>query len=252
MKNPSLIRKLFSFSHRFRLCCSSLLILLSFSGSGVVHAQSFSVSFPDTIAYGPAVDSTALSCWVNDYVTNLSGQPLVLDVVRVEDVTVIPGWSSAFCFQTCQIPEKDSIRATLSAGEAVNIAVHFEINSIPDSGTVLMKYKNANNPSEVVFQRFYGISYDATSAASPEGRANNIRCYPVPVRTGEHLYVDCRSSLPDGARLEILGLSGNKIVDVQLVQGINTLPADLPAGCYLYNVSAGNRVLRSGKLLVIP
>lgn len=183
------------------------LVFISAVCFGGLKAQSFTVSFPDTIVYGPAIDSSSLSCWINDDVINVSGSTLVLDVVRVENVTS-PGWTSAFCFQICSQPTVDSIRAVMAPNEVVNIAIHFIITGIPDSSTILMKFKNVNNPSEVIYQRFYGISQN-TAGINQNGDLSEVIVYPNPASTVLNLRFQNKAMV----HIELFNSEGKKVLE---------------------------------------
>lgn len=204
-------------------------------------AQSFTVSFPDTIVYGPAIDSSALSCWTNDDVINVSGTTLALDVVRVQNVTP-PGWSSAFCFQVCSQPSIDSIRAIMAPSEVVNIAVHFIITGVPDSSTILMKFKNANNPAEVIYQRFYGIS-QSTAGVNALFTANTLKLYPNPLAEGSNLNIELPSWLQDnGSQVLLICDMSGRMVWSEVLTGTDILsctPAILP-GIYTLSLQRSN------------
>lgn len=232
-----------------------LAVILLVLGSGKNStAQSFTVSFPDTFAYGPAIDSSALSCWTNDLVTNISGTTLVLDVVRVEDDTATPGWTSAFCFQACQAPFIDSLRTTMAPSEVVNMAVHFIITGVPDSGTILMKIKNVNDPSEVIYQRFYGSSNHGAGISSLNAANTDVKVYPLPIQTGQDfkmLIAENQYSSND-LSLEVYTIYANRIACVNdLSSGTNTLNLSLPGGSYFFCVTYKGIMIGTGKLIVV-
>jgi hypothetical protein len=218
-----------------------------------IFSQSFTAVFPDTIQYGPPIDGSALSCWTGDLVTNISGSPLDLDVVRVQDDTATPGWKSDFCFQTCQMPEIDSIRCTLAPSEIVNMAVHLVITATPDSGTVLMKIKNVINPAEVVYQRFYGISQLGLKANEGSAFRTNVNIYPSPVLSGNDFSMNILLAKKAGSlSLAVYNIFGGIVQSTNnLRAGNNTLNFNLAAGIYSYSLFSGSEKLTSGKLIVI-
>ncbi len=218
-----------------------------------IFSQSFTYAFPDTIAYGEPVSGSALSCWVGDTITNISGSILDLDVIRVQDDCATPGWTSAFCFQTCQIPEIDSIRCTMAVGETVNMAVHLIITALPDSGTVLMKIKNASNPSEVIFQRFYGVSQLGLKANEESASRSSVTIYPSPVLAGNEFHMNITNTKSAGQNISLLvyNIYGNIVSALKnLKEGNNTLNLDLAAGIYSYSLTSSGSKFYSGKLIV--
>ena len=229
----------------------SAIIVSVFCGN-VSSAQSFTVSFPDTFAYGPAIDSSALSCWTNDFVTNISGTSLVLDIVRVENDTATPGWTSAFCFQSCQAPFIDSLRTMMAPSEVVNVAIHFIITGIPDSGTILMKIKNVNNPSEVVYQRFYGSSLHGSGIFPVSNSKADVTVYPLPLLTGKDfsMFISANQFSLTDLSLAVYTIYGSKLASVNgLSKGTNTLNFNFPAGVYFFTIESKGSVISTGKLI---
>ena len=215
-------------------------------------SQSFQATFPDSIKYGEAIAGSTLSCWINNYVTNLTDSAIILDVVRVQDDIATPGWTSSFCFVTCQIPEIDSIRVSLAAHDSVNMAVHFIITDIPDSGTILMKIKNALNPTEVIYQWFYGISQMASGINSSGFTPGCSGIFPSPVRSGSVFSIQLSNiKTTNDAVLKIYSIYGNQLSNVpHLNPGINQFNCNLASGIYFYTVSTDGSPFYSGKLIV--
>jgi len=230
-----------------------LCIVLLALQSNQSRSQSFRATFPDTIKYGEAIQGSALSCWINNYVTNLTDSAIIFDVVRVQDDIATLGWISSFCFVTCQIPEIDSIRVSLAAHDSVNMAVHFIITDIPDSGTIVMKIKNALNPSEVIYQRFYGISQMASGINSSVFTPSSSGIFPSPVRSGSIFSIQLSNmKTTNDAVLKIYSVYGNQVSNVpHLNPGINQLNCNLASGIYFYTVSADGLQFYSGKLIVV-
>lgn len=213
----------------------SCAIFMSLFASMAAHGQTFSVSFPDTIGYGAAVDSNTVSLWNNDYVTNLTPDPLELDVVRVQNDTATPGWTSSFCFQYCNQYWVDSVRATLFPYEAVNIAMHFHVTSVPDSGSVLMMYRNVADTSEVHYQRFYAFT-------SPAGIQNNqtattLQLSPNPAHAHTTLRLNTRL---DNGTIIVYDFSGHVAMEIKGVSGTAFVISCENLANGIYFVSAGD------------
>ncbi len=229
-----------------------MLFFVALLSGSAVQSQNFSVSFPDTIVYGAALDSNTISCWVNDNVTNLTENPLVMDVVRVQNDTGTPGWTSSFCFQFCSLSGVDSIRATMQPNEVVNIAIHFHVTGIPDTGTVLMKFQNVNDTSEVIYQRFYGITTPASVGALTNASAGMVSCYPLPAQPQQEFTMNLEGQKFAGqtVTLEVYDVFGRKVAtEVGMHEGANKLNLDLSAGMYTYSLSVGKLVVDTGKLV---
>lgn len=227
----------------------SVLMIVCVIAVGAGRSQSLQLSFPDTIVYGPAQDSTTLSCWNNDFVTNLLNQPLVVDVVRVLDDTACPGWRSAYCFQFCSLPEIDSTRVTMGPKEAVNMAVHFMVTSQPDSGIVRMKIKNVNTPSEVYYQNFYAIT-QASSGINQAGQDLSIQIFPQPAISSEPVTI--RVGGGADAEMILLDVLGRPTGNVHhLRSGEQSIRLGLPSGLYTYRLINDLGIQSTGKVLVL-
>lgn len=230
----------------------TLVLIVALLGGTLVRSQSFTVSFPDTIAWGAAVDSSTLSCWIDDYVTNITENPITMDIVRVQNDTATPGWTSSFCFQFCSLPYVDSIRTTLLPNEAVNIALHFHVTGVPDSGSVLMKYQNVNNPSEVVYQRFYAFTSPTSAGPTLSDSAGQVTCFPSPIAGNQNFTMHLQGEKFAGKSmtLEVFDIYGRKVAsETGLHEGSNALNLDLPAGMYTYTIKSGEEVVHTGKLM---
>lgn len=216
-------------------------------------SQSFTVAFPDTVAYGDPVAGAALSCWVGDYVTNHSGASIVIDIVRVQDDNATPGWTSAFCFNACQMPSIDSMRSTLADNDSVNMAVHLIVTATPDSGTVIMKLKNVSNPSNVIYQRFHGVSRLASGVNEGSNAKASVNIYPSPIMAGNNFSMNIANPKNKGNEivLEVYNMFGSIVYkENDLKEGKNTLRLDLPTGIYSYSLGNGSAKFTFGKLVV--
>jgi hypothetical protein len=219
-----------------------------------LRAQSLSVSFPDTVRWGAAIDSSAISFWTNDIVTNTTANSVTVDVVRVQDATGTPGWYSEFCFQYCSQSWVDSIRTTMLPYEVVNIAVHIIVSSTPDTGSVLMKYVNVNDSTEVYYQRFYA-STSPVSIAENYSQSNGVACYPQPANSGDVITFNLSDSQFSGqsCMLTISNAYGQKIKSIDNVgAGANPVLLDLPPGIYTWTLTTADDVVDSGKLILTP
>lgn len=233
---------------KLRHCIALFVLLLT---GNFIQSQSFSVSFPDTLVYGAAVDSSTLSCWNDDYVTNLTENPIELDVIRVQNDTGTPGWTSSFCFQFCSLPNVDSLRATLQPNEAVNIAVHFHVTGIPDTGTVVMMYRNVNDTSEVYYQRFTAITTPASVGPAINTNSGQVTCYPSPAFSQQEFSMNVEGDKFSGQEitLNVYDVFGRHVaVQTGLREGTNQITLHVPAGVYTYSLSCGNAVVHYGIL----
>ncbi len=213
--------------------------------------QSLSLTFPDTLVYGEPVAGSNLSCWVGNWVKNISGAPLTVDVIRVMDDTSTPGWTSSFCFYFCQMPTIDSFRYTMPKNDSVNMAVHLIITANPDSGTVIMKIKNASDPSEFYIQRFHGVS-EFGAGVNESGKSTQVSIYPSPVISGNALSMNLANIKSTDILFVLYDVYGSVIKTIgDLKEGNNNLSLNLAAGIYSYSLLSGNTRVNSGKFSVV-
>jgi hypothetical protein len=217
-------------------------------------AQSFTAVFPDTLVYGPTVDGSSLACWDGNWVKNISGAPLTLDILRVQDDTQTPGWTSAFCFYSCQAPFIDSLRYTMPTNDSVNMAVHLIITASPDSGTVIMKIKNVANPAETLVQSFHGVSQTEFGVHNGASNTADVKIYPSPVVTGTDFNMNITNIKSKNIRLSVIvyNIYGSLVRTINdLTEGSNTLNLNLAAGIYSYRLVSENHTAHSGKISIV-
>ena len=229
------------------LIAASLLLLQAYQ----VSAQWLTAAFPDTLVYGEPVAGSDLSCWNGNWVKNTSGAALTVDVIRIQDDVSTPGWTSSFCFYFCQQPTIDSFQYTMPKNDSVNMAVHLIITASPDSGTVIMKLKNAADPSQYIIQRFHGVS-EFGAGVNEFGRSAQVSIYPSPVISGNEFSVNITNIKNTELSLRVSNIYGSVVKTINnLKAGSNTLSLDLAAGIYSYSLFSENTPINSGKFPVV-
>ena|SRR3990172_11664508 len=138
------------------------------------RAQTFSFPPIDTIKYGAPTD--LFDC--TDTVINNSGTGYYIDVVRVVNDTA-PFWQTYFCVDQCYAWFVDSARFYILPNGKQHFILDFVTSSMADTTHVLMKFKNVSNPTNTIYQMFYGITY-AGFSVNELSNSFNISVFPNP------------------------------------------------------------------------
>lgn len=77
----------------------------------------------------------------------------------------------------------------------------------------------------------------------------NIRLYPNPANTAVILQLATRNSQP--VTFYLYNLMGQQVLNQLITQSQTSIPLNLPGGVYVYKLRAGNRLLNTGKLVVV-
>src|SRR3989304_7187345 len=153
-------------------------LLLSFAISAcfIFSAQAQTFSFPsgDTITYG--TPTSLISC--EDTFFNNSSTGYYIDIVRVVNDTA-PFWQTYFCADQCYAWFTDSARFYILPNGNQPFYLDFVTSSMADTTHVLMKFKNVSNPTNTIYQMFYGITY-AGFSVNELSNSFNISVFPNP------------------------------------------------------------------------
>ena len=212
-----------------------------------VKGDSQSFTFPpiDTIVYG-GVSSIFGSI---DTLVNTSSTGFYFDAVRVQNDTA-PGWQTSFCIDVCYPPFTDSARVYLLPNAKQVFILDFYSSALPDTSTVLMKFVNVNNPSNIIYQRFYGISQPAGIVEHPASDIVNI--FPMPVHSTDafSFTINEPNSARNNYELLVYDICGKKCGSVTgLVNGNNEISMPLGTGLYSYLLLKNNVPLKTGKII---
>jgi len=233
------------FSHFFIACIftSAICHLTSY----ISHSQTFSLTNIDTIKYaGPG---SPLYC--KDSLINNSSTGYYVDVVRVQNDTA-PNWQTYFCLDVCYLPSVDSARVYLLPDSSQVFILDFLSDSLPDSSTVLMKFVNTINPSNVVYQRFYGISVAGMSVNSVSKEAG-VEIFPSPVATNSTFCfrIADKKNKSENYSLVLYDVCGKSATHIEnLMNGDNYLSLNLNEGIYFYALVKGKESIKTGKIAV--
>lgn len=127
-----------------------LLFFALMLSSAIAGAQSFTVSTNYVAMSGSASSNYIVSPAWNPTITNTSGDTILIRWVRVEEN--IPNyWRSSVCTQyfCANIPD-DSLTWTLLPGDNDMAYIHLYPYGYADTGNVVLKIFNVNNPSDSV------------------------------------------------------------------------------------------------------
>lgn len=132
--------------------CLSLCAVIAFS---LGYAQSFTVATDYVSFSGLATASDISSPWWNPVISNTSGDTLTLRWVRVEEN--IPGWwRSSVCTELyCYSIPDDSATWTLLPGDIDMMYIHIYPYGYTDTGNVVVKLFDVNNPADSVRIMFH-------------------------------------------------------------------------------------------------
>ena len=203
---------------------------------------------PDTVKSDSCGKDIAFD---NDSIFNNSPNNLVIDVVRVQNVTT-PNWLSAFCLDVCYLPSKDSVRFTLLPNERQIFIFHFYTDaSTAASGTATMKFKNVSSPSNTLYQTFYGSTVCASGINETVYNSGTVSIYPNPFSTEATIQVSSIKYQASGLEFKLYDVFGRKVINFKPETATFKLDgSDLPAGIYSYNLVSGNEKIASGKIVV--
>lgn len=226
-----------------------------FLQGGFGFSQSaFQFLTPDTLVYGDTVSGGDLGCH-NNFIINKTGSPVTVYVVRVQDVSVVSGWASYMCTDgQCFPPNVDSVSITLAANDSTEFIPHFGITATADSQTILMSVRNANNLSDVAYQRFHGVTKIGYLGMYEYADLASVNVYPSPVVSGSNFNLNISNvkTKSNNFSLVVYTFYGSVVKSVNdLQEGNNTLSLDLASGLYSYSLSAGDVLINSGNFSVI-
>ena len=215
-------------------------------------SQTFSFINHDTLRYGSP--STTIAFSIGNSIINNTASPLALEVVRVQNDNGTPGWASSFCLtSTCYNPTVDSVPFTLQANSSAGINIDFYPSSTPDSGTVLMKVKDVNNPSNVAYQRYH--AYTLTSGVNEIADNNvEVKIYPSPVLSGKSFSLNIASvnNHSNNFSLDVYDILGNAVSKFSALNtGDNSIAMSIPQGIYFFKLFSENQQVSSGKIIVV-
>lgn len=213
-------------------------------------SQTFSFTNHDTLKYGSP--GTTLALYSGNSIKNKTAAPLDLEIVRVQNVGSLSGWASAFCVSNaCYNPTVDTVSITIPANGSVGISINFYCSATPDTGSLLMKIKDVNNPTMVAYQRYHGSTM--TTGINEFASQADVNIYPSPVqpRSPFSLNISGVTNRSANLSLEVYDVLGNAAAKISaLSTGNNSIALNVPQGIYFFKLVSENQQLSSGKIMV--
>ncbi len=229
-----------------------ILLLHSFS---VSHAQFFEITIEDTSGY---INHSTHSLVLAGYLKNLTGNPLHVKMVRIENNLPSSSWTSSLCLRYCANPTIDSI-STNDVGGAIPVGdsilvevVYSQTDSVPSTATVLVKFATMDD-SQVQYQWF-----EASSMISGVGDKDNnsiskfklFNNYPNPFNNQTIISAQVEKS--SNVNLQIFDVLGREIFSTNREissagkvtfkwNGLNKHGEELSSGIYFYRVTANSQ-----------
>jgi len=224
----------------FTACC--LLPAASFS-------QTFTFTPTDTIQYG-STNGTQFSCYGT--LINNSSTGYYVNVLRVVNDTA-PNWETGFCLDVCYPPPGiDSASVYLLPNAQQLVLIDFFPDTVADTSTVLMKFANAINPSNIVYQKFYGITVQGLGV-NTIAKEVGVKIFPSPVTANSTFCfrISEKQNISEDFTLLLYDVYGKKSTMINgLMNADNYLSLNLPEGMYVYNLLKGTTRVKTGKIAV--
>jgi len=216
-------------------------LLLSFAISAcfIFSAQAQTFSFPsgDTITYG--TPTSLISC--EDTFFNNSSTGYYIDIVRVVNDTA-PFWQTYFCADQCYAWFTDSARFYILPNGNQPFYLDFVTSSMADTTPVLLKFKNVSNPTNTIYQWFYGITYVGFNV-NELSTSFNISVYPNPSNGIFNLGFENWDLGFKNAELCIYNMLGEIVLKSQILNPNSQIDLSAqPKGIYFIKVQSGGEV----------
>ncbi len=232
-----------------------IIVSLSLMLTGGTSFSQFTYVAVDTIEYRAPSTMAGAEIVTYSNLYNNTANSISMRVTREKNVmTDAPNWESAFCMDVCYLKTTDSVNYTFNPYDTVHFSFHFyiELEPGPDSACAIMRWRDVNNSSNSFTQRFHGITQTGFSVNELNAHLANVSIHPMPVVSGSTFSMAVSNVQTKGAlSLVVYDLFGRVVnTTPSLIEGINLMSLDLPAGVYSYALVSGSTVLNSGKLVM--
>lgn len=222
-----------------------------------VNAQSFQLTWNDELLGDTVVfNGSADTLMVFDPIfTNLLNVAANVKVVK-NDIYVVEGAESTFCWGACYPPQVDSSGVTLVEAGASTARNYFvgDYDGLGHPGTSIVKYKfynvdNVDQYVEVV------VKYVAAPNAIDENILSGVRfseIFPNPATNFVNLNYNLVSGVKE-ASIRISNLVGAVVSESNIDLSNNSLRVDvsqLEGGIYFYSVIINGERLQTKKLII--
>ncbi|MBI3501440.1 MAG: hypothetical protein HY063_06560 [Bacteroidetes bacterium] len=210
-------------------------------------AQSVIFLGTDTVEYANPGD--AFYC--EDSLKNTSNKGLWVDAIRVLNDTA-PGWGTSLCLDVCYPQWVDSANEYFYAQSAGVFRMHFYSDSVADTSTVIVRFRNESDSTNVFYKKFVGITVKGLHA-NEIAEDVSVQLFPSPVIAGSTFCfrISDRRHIEGNYSLIVYDVCGNRASHIDgLVSGDNYFSMNLPQGIYIYNLINRNSLLKTGKIAV--
>lgn len=177
------------------------------TNSGNCTSLSYNGDFSFSLVADSIVSGTpgsALTIYCN-LVNNSSTNMVTVEIQKLQS-NLPSGWQSALCHNICLAPNVDSTTVTIAPLSTQSFSFHFYTDpSAPDSGSVLVGFRNMNDQMNFDKQRFY--AFTAESSGIDDEQQELLQLYPNPT-TGS-IYLGLSS--PVEAEISVYDVSGRMV-----------------------------------------
>lgn len=227
----------------------ALILSTSLLIGGNTFGQTFTFSQEDF--YQLATPGTELILGAT--LINNTSSSISMRVTRQQDVMGdAPTWTSAFCMDVCYLPTTDSVNYTFNPMDTVHFTFHFYTDATPDNALAKMRWKNVNNPANTFNADFFGSTDGTMAVTENHVPSAKVNIYPMPVPSGNDFTLAVSNVVSTSKKLllEVYDIFGKLVKTTSVIEGINFMALDLPAGVYAYSLVSETEKLDSGKLVI--
>jgi hypothetical protein len=208
----------------------------------------FGWTIVDSVATGsPVSEITAYGLMTN----NSTGDAMI-EIVRMQQNLPNP-WTSAMCVDVCLPHTADTTLLLLQKDSTEDFHMHFNTGQLPNTGDVLVSFRNLNDPGNYFEQRFYGDTHQGVGVGEMSLSSSEVAVYPNPGNGQHRIRINSdQVKTSTEIRLVVYSLHGQQ-VDQFSFKGNGEHPFSLnnPAsGLYTYQLFGDESYLLSGKLMV--
>lgn len=217
--------------------------------SGPMLGQTFSFTQNDFYQLGTPGTELILGATL----INSTSSVIPLRVTRQQDVmSDAPTWTSAFCMDVCYLPTTDSVNYTFNPKDTVHFTFHFYTDATPDHALAKMRWRNMNNPANTFDADFFG-STDGTMAIN-ENNVHSVKVdiYPMPITAGSHFTISISRVNGSNPKLSLIvyDMFARQVQTIPVIEGLNFMELNLPAGVYSYALVSETHKLDTGKMVI--
>jgi hypothetical protein len=203
----------------------------------------------DSVITGPTSADIALY----GTIYNNTSSDILVQADRLEN-NIPTDWNTAFCLDFCLPPHIGQGSVLIPANSNQLFTIHFYTAATNNSANVYMRFLNTANPSNIIYQRFYGNSDQSLSSGAATTRMNQrMKVYPNPFKTSALIEIPGNGkNSPTEVVAEIYDMTG-KVIRTEKHEVSTRFILDrknLPAGIYYMTVRSEKQIIASGRFSV--